>query len=67
MKEAVKQSTKLLTQPKKLRVVRVKDNKTITVYGYNNAAQLTGVPVERLKYNLNRDDKVANGYKFYDY
>jgi len=67
MKEAIKNPTKMPASPKKLRVVRVKDNTSITVYGYNNAAQLTGVPVERLKYNLNKDKKVANGYKFFDY
>lgn len=57
--------TKISTNPKKLRVVRVKDNKVITVYGFKNASDLTKVPEGRLKYILNTD-KEANGYKFYD-
>lgn len=57
--------TKIPTNPKKLRVVRVKDNRTITVYGFKNASDLTKVPEGRLKYILNTD-KEANGYKFYD-
>lgn len=57
--------TKIPTNPKRLRVVRVKDNKVITVYGFKNASDLTKVPEGRLKYILNTD-KEANGYKFYD-
>lgn len=67
MKEVPIKSTKLPNAPKRLRVVRIEDNVTITVYGFKNAAELTGVPKGRIKYILNCDDKVANGYKFYDW
>ncbi len=65
MKKVPTDSTKIPNSPKKLRVIRTKDNKSITVYGYSNASNLTEVPEGRIKYLLNTN-KETNGYKFYD-
>ena len=51
----------------KIRIVRVKDNITFNVIGYKKAVELTNVSVDKIRYNMNRDDKITNGYKFYDW
>lgn len=65
MKRALVNCTKIPNAPKKLHILRIKDNKTITIYGFKNASSLTGVPEGRIRYILN-SNKEANGYKFYD-
>ena len=55
------------TPRKKIRVVRVKDNTTFTVVGYRKASELTNVSIRMIEKNLNHDDKISKGYKFYDW
>lgn len=67
MKEIFDTTKHNFIRRKKIRVVRVKDNTTFNVTGYNQASKLTNVPVQKIQYILNCDDKTANGYKFYDW
>ncbi len=66
MKETFDSKKYNFTKRKKIRIIRVKDNTTFTVTGYKQASELTNVSVERIQYILNHD-KIANGYKFYDW
>lgn len=71
MKQVTEYNSKVnktsFTPRKKIRIVRVKDNTTFTVIGYQKAFVLTNVPIRTIKTNMNRDDKIINGYKFYDW
>lgn len=65
MKECITKNTR--GSYKKLRCVRIKDNTTFNVLGYKRASEITSVNISTIKKNLNCDDKVSKGFKFYDY
>lgn len=52
---------------KNIRCVRVKDNVTKIARGYKEASEVTGIGISTIKNNLNWDDRIAKGFKFYDY
>lgn len=55
------------TPRKKIKIVRVKDNVTFTVVGYKKASKLTNVSIRMIGKNINCDDKITKGYKFYEW
>jgi len=51
----------------KVRCIRIKDNTTFIAKSLAEASKLTGVPRQTISRNMNWDDKIAKGWKFYDY
>ena len=54
-------------KPTKVRIIRVKDNATFVVKSIKEASQITNVNESTIQKNINLDNKIFNGYKFYKY
>ena len=51
----------------KVRCIRISDNTTFIAKNITEASKLSGVPRQTISKNMNWDDKVSKGWKFYNY
>lgn len=51
----------------KVRCIRISDNTTFIAKNITEASKLSGVPRQTISKNMNWDDRVSKGWKFYNY
>lgn len=51
----------------KVRCIRISDNTTFIAKNITEASKLSGVSRQTISKNMNWDDKVSKGWKFYNY
>ena len=51
----------------KVRCIRISDNTTFIAKNITEASKLSGVPKQTISKNMNWDDRISKGWKFYNY